>query len=60
MITRKLVVLDYNDDSISIWDVSQDVTVDDDYIQNLGFHLSEVSWKVFDFLSIHFHKRILT
>ena len=56
---EKLVVLDYNDNSVSIWDVSPDTEIDDEYIQNLGFHLSEVYWMKCADLSVHFHKRIL-
>ena len=57
---EKLVVLDYNDGSVSIWDVHPGTEINDEYVQDtLGFDLGNVYWMKCADLAVHFHKRIL-
>ena len=52
-------MIDYSDKSVHVWDVDPEVEINEEYVSNLGFHLSEVSWMGDDNISIHFHKRVL-
>ena len=54
----KLIVLDYEDCSVHVYDVQSGVDIDDEYVDNLGFRLSNCSW-MHGNASIHFHKRTL-
>ena len=57
---EKLVVFDYNDSTVCIWDVKPGTYIDEEYIENLGYHLSEISWMhCVDGMAIHYHKRVL-
>ena len=55
---NKLIILEHSDGSVHIYDVAVSTKVNEEYIENLGFNLSEISW-MYGNLSIHFHKRVL-
>lgn len=44
METQKLVVLDYGDLTVHYFDIFKDINIDDEYVQALGFKLTECSW----------------
>ncbi len=56
---EKLIILDYENSSMHVYDVAPGTQVDEAYIDNLGYHLSGVSWMFGKDISIHFHKRTL-
>ena len=56
---EKLIVLDYEDGSVHVYDVQPGTVIDDEYIDNLGFHLSGCYYMHDTGISIHFHKRVL-
>ena len=59
MIMGKLIILDYADGSVHIYDVQPGVDITDEYVDNLGFNLNTCSWMYDKEVSIHFHKRTL-
>ena len=56
---QKLVILDYSDSSVHIFDVEDDVTVDEKTVEGMGFHASNCSW-ILGNLEITYHKDVLT
>lgn len=56
---EKLVILDWSDNSVHFFDVDPKVEIDDEYIENLGFHCSNCSWMSSDNMHIEFHNGIL-
>lgn len=52
---KKLVVLDYSDASVHIFDVLPGIEVDDEYVTSIGFNLSNCDWMISDHLDIKFH-----
>lgn len=52
---EKLVILDYGIGTVDIFDIPSDIHVDEEYIQNLGFRLNDISWMLCPNLSIHFN-----
>ena len=55
----KLIIFDYTNDSIHIFDIVSDVEIDDCYVQELGFSVSNCDWKVSDRLEIILHHTTL-
>lgn len=55
----KLIIFDYTNDSIHIFDIVSDVEIDDCYVQELGFSVSNCDWKVSDHLEIILHHTTL-
>ena len=55
----KLIIFDYTNDSIHIFDIISDVEIDDCYVQELGFSVSNCDWKVSDRLEIILHHTTL-
>lgn len=56
---EKLVILDYNTLSVNIYDVDSEANINEEYINNLGYHTSECSWMFAKNLNIVHHSRIL-
>lgn len=56
---QELVIMDYSDSSIHFYQISSNKTIDEDFIEGLGFHSSNCSWMFGDFISIKRHKHIL-
>ncbi len=40
----KLIILDYSSGVVHIYLVNNGLTIDEDYIENLGFNTNECSW----------------
>ena len=59
MIMEKLIILDYSDTSVHIYNVDSDTEIDESYIGNLGFHCSNCHWMVSKGLNLYSHKGIL-
>ena len=55
----KLIILDYEDASVHIYDVQSPIDVSEEYIEELGFNTNHCSWMYSEEMSIHFHKRKL-
>lgn len=56
---KELVILDYNTGSIHFYKVGADTDITEEYIENLGFNIDEVSWMVSKFIDIFKHKGVL-
>jgi len=52
---ERLVILDYGLGAVDIFDIPSDTHVDEEYIQNLGFNLNNISWMFCSNLSINFN-----
>lgn len=57
---KKLVVLDYSDASVHIFDVLPDIEVDDEYVDSIGFNMSNCYWMLSDYLDIKYHHNSIT
>lgn len=56
---EQLVILDYSNQSVHIYNVDSEADVDESYINNIGFHTSECTWMFGENINIQFHKDIL-
>ena len=56
---EQLVILDYNDQSVHIYNIDSEADIDESYIRDLGFQASNCNWMFGEEISIHFHKNIL-
>lgn len=56
---KKLVILDYSNGSVHIYKVDSEANIDEEYIHDLGFHISECSWMFGENIEIFKHKGIL-
>lgn len=56
---EKLVIIDYSDLSVHFYDIDSEANIDEDYLEELGFHTSNCSWMFGEDLTITFHKKIL-
>ena len=54
-----LVILDYNNSTVHFYKVGADTDITEEYIENLGFNIDEVSWMVSKFIDIFKHKGVL-
>ena len=52
---EKLIILDYCNAEVHVYDTEKDVFIDEDYIESLGFDYNDCQWMWGD-LSIMFHK----
>lgn len=59
MKARDLVIMDYSDGDINIYKVDPKAEVTDEFIETLGYKLSECYWMITDNLLIQHHKGIL-
>lgn len=41
---KKLVVMDYSSSEIHVYKCDNSVEINDEYIENLGHHVSECAW----------------
>ena len=55
---KKLVVLNHNYGSVDIYDVEDNLKIDEDYLYNLGYREDEISWITGD-LEINYNNEIL-
>lgn len=53
----QLIILDYSDCSVHIYNISEDIEVSESLIQNLGFKTSECEW-MFGTLKITFNNEL--
>ena len=56
---EKLVILDYSVGEVHVYDIHPDTNIDEDFIKNLGFNISTISWMFSERISIVYHKKIL-
>ena len=56
---EKLIILDYSDTSVHIFDIDSEAKVDESYIEDMGFHCSNCQWMFASDLSLHFHEEVL-
>lgn len=56
----KLVIFEYSTQKVHIYNIDLSVIVDEDYIRNLGFHISECQWMSGEDIEIIRHSGILT
>ena len=56
---KELVILDYNNSTVHFYKVDADADITEEYIENLGFNINEVSWVVSEFIDIFKHKGVL-
>lgn len=52
---KQVVIMDYSTTSVHIFNTDSDVTVDESYIDNLGFRSSDCYWMETDDLKIECH-----
>lgn len=56
---RKLVILDYCNSTLNIYDVDSKVFIDESYITKLGYTISNCEWMCGIGLEINYHKEVL-
>lgn len=56
---EKLVILDYSTCEVHIYNVDRDAEIDDEYIGNLGYKLSQCSYMFAEDIDIFQHKGVL-
>lgn len=55
----KLIILDYTNTTVDVWEVEPNVTIDESFIESLGYNVSGCSWMSGADMEIYFHKEIL-
>ena len=55
---EELVIIDYNKSAIHFYKVDNDVDINEDYIEKLGFNTNECSWMFAENLEVIKHKGI--
>lgn len=56
---EKLVILDYCNASVHVYDVEYDADIDETYIEKLGYNTNSVSWMFGENMEITFHREVL-
>lgn len=56
---EKLVIIDYSDISVNIYDIDSEADIDEEYIHNLGYNPGNCSWMFGEGMEITYHKEIL-
>lgn len=56
---EQLIILNFSNPSVHIYNVEPKVEVNEEYISNLGYHPSECSWMTHSNMKIEFHNEIL-
>lgn len=56
---QRLVIIDFSDTSVHFFDLDPKIDVDDEFIENLGFHTSNCSWMTSESMHIEFHNGVL-
>lgn len=56
---EKLVILDYLNKSVHIYNIENDADIDELYLENLGFNTNNCYWMFFENLKIKFEEEIL-
>lgn len=56
---KKLVILEYSTGAVHIYDVAPQTSIDEEYISNLGYRVSDCSWMISNQLGIFHHQDIL-
>lgn len=57
--TEKLVILDYSTSEVHVYDVDSEANIDEEYLENLGYHCSNCSWMFGQEIGIIHHKGVL-
>ena len=60
MIMKKLILIDYSTNAVDIWDVTPSVRIDEEYLEDHGYHTSNCSWMLADDITFTLHKEPLT
>ena len=55
---EKLIILDFSNSSVFIYDVAPGTDINEEYVENLGYNIDNISWMVGK-MSIHFCNRVL-
>lgn len=55
----ELVILDYSTGTVHFYKVDSNCTVDDEYINSLGFDINSSSWMIANKIDMFEHKGIL-
>lgn len=55
----KLTILDYTNSTIDIYDVEENVEINEDYINKLGFNIKNCLYMVNKRVELTYHKEIL-
>ena len=55
---EKLIILDFSNSSVFIYDVAPGTDINEEYVENLGYNIDNISWMVGN-MSIHFCNRVL-
>lgn len=56
---EKLIILDYTNATVDLYDVESDANIDESYIEELGFNTNNCSWMFGENMEITFHKEVL-
>ena len=55
---EKLIILDFSNSSVFVYDVASGTDINEEYVENLGYNIDNISWMVGN-MSIHFCNRVL-
>lgn len=55
----KLIIFDYANSRVDIYDVDYDADIDDDYLDKLGYDESNIMWMVGENIEMTYHNNIL-
>lgn len=55
---EKLIILDFSNSSVFVYDVAPGTDINEEYVENLGYNIDNISWMVGN-MSIHFCNRVL-
>ena len=56
---EKLIILDYTNATVDLYDVESDANIDESYIEELGFNTNNCYWMFGENMEITFHKEVL-
>ena len=56
---KKLIILDYTNDTVDVYDVETKADIDESYIENLGYNTNNCSWMFGQNMVFTFHKEVL-
>ena len=56
---EKLIILDYTNAAVDIYNVDSEADVDETYLNNLGYSPDCCSWMICEDMEITYHKGIL-
>lgn len=56
---EKLIILDYTNGTVDVYDVETNADIDESYIENLGYNTNNCSWMFGQNMVFTFHKEVL-